>query len=75
MVYATYRARKPMDIGLNKRMPGDLVPEAASWFRPQHLVHSGHLVPEVVEDGVFATAVRKFCPDLVETLIRPKKGN
>lgn len=69
MVYTTYRARKPMDIGDTKRQPGELVPEAQTWFRVQHLVHSGHLVPEVVEDDDFEKAVRQFCPELSDQLI------
>lgn len=70
MVYATYRARKPMDIGDTKRQPLELVPEAQTWFRVQHLVHAGYLVPEVVEDNDFETAVRQFCPELSDQLIR-----
>ena len=68
MVYSTYRARRPLRIGDDTRQPGQLVPEAQTWFRVDHLVHSGHLTKVVVEDEEFDQAVEKYCPDLIEVL-------
>lgn len=53
-----YRVRKPMKVGLDKREPGDLVPEAADW--PDHIVarleHTQFMeaVPLVDEDELLA---------------------
>lgn len=68
MVHSTFQARRALKIGLGVRQPGQLVPEAQTWFRVDHLVHSGQLTRVVVEDEQFDQAVEEFCPDLIEVL-------
>jgi len=69
MVHSTYQARRPMKIGTEFRQPGELVPEAETWPRAQHLIHSGRMVAVVITDEEFADAVEKFCPDLADVLL------
>ena len=68
MVHSTFQARRALKIGDSVRQPGQLVPEAQTWFRVDHLVHSGQLTRVVVEDEQFDQAVEEFCPDLIEVL-------
>lgn len=68
MVKTTYRCRRPIDIGLSKRMPGELVPEAETWYLVDHQIHVGNLVEAIVEWDEYTEAVQKFCPELAERL-------
>jgi hypothetical protein len=74
MVHSTFQARRALKIGDSVRQPGQLVPEAQTWFRVDHLVHSGQLTRVVVEDEQFDQAVEEFCPDLIEVLY-PKEND
>ncbi len=56
----TYLVRKPVKVGDETRQPGELCPEAATWFRVDHLVHSGFLLRVERTDEEIAAAVAGF---------------
>ena len=60
----TYRVRRPIKVGPDRRDPGELCPEAIAWFRVDHLVHAGFLVWEHVEDDELLAAL-SYCPELL----------
>lgn len=64
----TYQARYRLRIGESWREPGELVPEAATWFRVDSLVHHGRLVLIDVDDADLDAAVARYCPDLAEQI-------
>lgn len=64
----TYRARRPQTIGASDRNPGELVPEAHTWFRVDSHVHTGYLTEEFISEEEFVVAVQKYCPELTEQL-------
>lgn len=66
----TYEAGRILDIGEGKRQPGELVPEASTWFRLQNLVHTGYLISVEVSAETYREAVQKYCPELAEELSR-----
>lgn len=71
---ATYRCRRPLDIGESKRGIGELVPEAATWPLVDHQIHVGNIVPIIVENDEFIDAVKKYCPELSDELGVPKRS-
>lgn len=60
----SFRARKPMRIGLEQRQPGQLVPEAHTFNLVESLIHGGFLVRQNVQEDEFRGAVEKFCPEM-----------
>lgn len=64
----TYEAGRILDIGEGKRQPGELVPEAHTWFRLQNLVHTGYLLSVEVTTETFNKAVQQYCPELKDEL-------
>lgn len=64
----TYRAKRPLKMGLTTRNPGELVPEASTWLRVDNSVHSGFLAEVYIPEEEFAEAVNKYCPELAEKL-------
>jgi hypothetical protein len=64
----TYEAGRILDIGEGKRQPGELVPEAHTWFRLQDLLHTGYLISVEVTARTFAQAVNKYCQELKDEL-------
>lgn len=65
---STYRAGRILDIGEGKRQPGELVPEAVTWFRLENLVNLGYLQSTEVSVETFAEAVQKYCPELTDQI-------
>lgn len=59
----TFLARKPLKIGYEIRQPGELVPEASTWYRVDSLVHSGFLVRVERSDEEILAALRKHKVD------------
>lgn len=64
----TYQARYRLRIGESWREPGELVPEAVTWFRVDSLVHHGRLIKVDVADDTLAAAVARYCPDLADEI-------
>jgi len=62
----TYRARRRVKIGPELwREPGELVPEAHTWYRRESIEHTGMIVAakDVPEDE-FRAAIAQHCPEL-----------
>ena len=68
-MYKTYRARRTQLIGTAHRFPGELVPEAITWFRVESNVGSGYLDEVEVPGAELMAALAKYCPE-----IAPKYG-
>lgn len=66
----TFEAGRILKIGEGYRHPGELVPEACTWFRLQDLIHTGYLISVEVSEKTFKNAVQKYCPDLAEEISR-----
>ncbi len=64
----TYRASRELKMGAGYRYPGDLVPEAATWFRVESFVHTGYLREVDVTEKAYVDAVQSYCPDMAEEL-------
>lgn len=64
----TYQARYRLLIGESWREPGQLVPEAVTWFRVDSLVHHGRLIKVEVTADEFDAAVAQYSPDLAEQI-------
>lgn len=64
----SYQARRPLKMGADKRMPGELVPEAHTWLRVEHHVHCGNMTKVPLDEQQFQEAVQKYSPDLAEML-------
>lgn len=60
-----FRVRKPIKVDFDWREPGELVPEAISWFRVEHLVHGGFIVSDEVPEDELKDAL-SYCPELAE---------
>ena len=62
---ATYAARRRIKIDPKRwREPGELVPEAHTWFRVDSYLHTGWLSQVRVEQAELRAAVETFCPTL-----------
>lgn len=61
--------RRCIKVGADIREPGDLVPEAITWRRVQHLVHSGYIVWTPTVDGELEDAL-----DYAEPFVRERYG-
>ena len=66
----TYEAGRILTIGDSYRQPGELVPEAVTWFRLMNIVHMGYLKSVEVSIADFNAAVQKYCPELAEEIDR-----
>ena len=67
---ATYRARRRLQMSSDTwREPGELVPEAHTWFRLDSYLHTGHIVEAEVDEAEFRQAVREYCPQLAERVL------
>ena len=60
---ATFRARRRLDIHPGFREPGELVPEAHTWFRRESWLHTGYLEEATVGEKEFRAAVHKYVKD------------
>jgi hypothetical protein len=64
MSVETYRVRRGrLRIGDGLRTPGDLVPEAHTWWRREAYVRQGLLEKVEVDDGELMAAVEQYMPD------------
>jgi hypothetical protein len=70
----TYRAQRYLKINGERRAPGELVPEAHTWFRVGNSEHTGFIKNEQVSESEFDEAVQKYCPDLADRLEGLAKG-
>jgi hypothetical protein len=67
---STYRAGRRIRLEPDRwREPGELVPEAHTWFRLDSYLHTGWLVAVDVEETDLRAAVARFCPDLAATVL------
>lgn len=64
MTVPTFRARYRLDIGENFREPGELVPEAITWFRRESYEHTGRIIAAQVPMAELQAAVEQYCPEL-----------
>lgn len=64
----TYRARRPQTMGNEIRQPGELVPEACTWFRVDSHVHTGYLTEVDIPESEFIEAVQQYCPEMAEQI-------
>lgn len=67
----TYVARKRMQVGDRIVNPGDPVPEAESWRRPQSWVNSGHLAVAFRDSDDVPTPIEEDTADGLESLSVP----
>lgn len=72
----TYRARRRLQMQpgvwrepLDADGPGDLVPEAHTWFRVDSWLHTGYLEEADVTEDEFRDAVAEFCPDIEDRVL------
>lgn len=66
----TYRARYRLDLGGGRwREPGELVPEAHTWFLVEAYLHTGRIVEAQVSEAELRAAIAKFCPELEDRII------
>lgn len=57
----TYRARRRIKLSPTEwREPGELVPEAHTWFRPESLEHTGFLQAVEVDDDELEQALGEY---------------
>lgn len=65
----TYQARRRLKMAPDVwREPGELVPEAHTYFRLDSWLHTGYLIEVEVSEKDFRAAVKKFCPDLAKEI-------
>lgn len=68
MEIKTYRAKRPLKMGLGYRQPGELCPEMNDYLRVDNFVHSGYLAEVWVTEDQFKEAVEQYCPELSDKL-------
>jgi len=68
-VIKTYTAGRRLLIGETHREPGEPVPEAHVWFRPDDWAHTGYMHEVEVPEDDFRAAVRKHAPDQEQAIL------
>lgn len=70
MAVNTYRARRRVKIAPDRwREPGELVPEAHTWYRVDSMLHTGMLSADPdVPEAEFRAAVQRYAPELAERI-------
>lgn len=65
----SFIVRKRILVGDKWREPGEPVPEAAQWFRYEHLVHAGFIVETEVSDEAYKAEVLEYSPQEARQLL------
>lgn len=69
MTVKSYKARRRLQMAPGVwREPGELVPEAYTWWRLESWVHTGNLEEVEIEEDELRAAIEQFCPEQGEKI-------